>query len=91
MRNDSNCTLNVAWCISLSWADNNTYCRIESDLRDMQTLWDGESVPDHNTLVWYMQTIPEDWRVLIVSETVRRCIDGAGGATGPLGADSSAT
>ena len=37
-----------------------------------------------------MQTIPEDWLDLILAETARRCIDGAGGAAGPLGADSSA-
>ena len=71
-------------------ADNNTYRGIVSDLQDMQTPWSNEPVPDHTTLVRHMQTIPKDWLDLIVSETARRCIDGAGGATGPLGADSSA-
>ena len=71
-------------------ADNNTYRGIESDLRDMQTPWNDEPVPDHSWLVRHMQTISSDWLDLIVAETARRCIDRARGATGPLGADSSA-
>ena len=53
----------------------------------MQTSWSSEPIPDHTTLVRYMQTIPGDWLDMIVSETARRCIDGA---TGLLGADSNA-
>ena len=71
-------------------ADNNTYRGIKSDLQDMQTPWNNEPIPDHTWLVRHMQTIPNDWLDLILAETARRCIDGAGGATGPLGADSSA-
>ena len=68
---------------------NNTFRRIESDLRDMRTPWDGEPVPDHTTMVRHLQTIPPDWMDLILAETGRRCIAEAAGATGPLGADSS--
>ena len=71
-------------------ADNNTYRGIKSDLQDMQTPWNNEPIPDHTWLVRHMQTIPNDWLDLILAETARRCINGAGGATGPLGADSSA-
>ena len=45
----------------LMMAYNNTFRRIESDLRDMRTPWDGEPVPDHTTMVRHLQTIPPDW------------------------------
>ena len=73
----------------LMMAYNNTFRRIESDLRDMRTPWDGEPVPDHTTMVRHLQTIPPDWMDLVLAETARRCIAEAAGATGPLGADSS--
>ena len=72
-------------------ADNNTYRRIKSDLLDIQTPWNSEPIPDHTWLVRHMQTIPGDWLDLILTETTRFCIDGADGATGSLGADSSAS
>ena len=40
-------------------ADNNTYRGIKSDLRDMQTPWSNEPIPDHTWLVRHMQTIPK--------------------------------
>ena len=60
-------------------ADNNTYRGIKSDLQDVQTPWSNEPIPDHTWLVRHMQTIPEDWLDLILAETARRCIKGAGG------------
>ena len=73
----------------LMMADNNTYRGIESDLREMRTPWDGEPVPDHTTLVRHLQGIPGNWMDAVPAETARRCIGGAGGAIGPLGADSN--
>ena len=73
----------------LMMADNKTCRGIESDLRDMRTPWDSEPVPDHTTLVRHLPTMPEEWMDLALAETARRCIREAGGATGPLGADSS--
>ena len=73
----------------LMMADNNTYRGIESDLREMRTPWDGEPIPDHTTLVRHLQGIPGNWMDAVLAETARRCIGEAGGATRPLGADSS--
>ena len=66
-------------------ADNNACRGIKSDLQDMQTPWSNEPIPDHAWLVRHMQTILEDWLDLILAEAARCCIDGADGATGPLG------
>ena len=75
-------------CLHMT-ASNDTYRETESALRTMNTPWDGEPVPDHTTLVRHFQTIPEDWLDEVLAEIARRCIEAAGGATGPLGADSS--
>ena len=53
------------------------------------TSWNDEPVPDHTTLARHLQTIPDDWLDDILAETARRCLDAAGGATGPLAVDSS--
>ena len=70
-------------------ARQETYCGMESDMRDMRTPWDNEPVPDHTALVRHLQTIPKDWLDRTLAETARRCIIAAGRATGPLGADNS--
>ena len=75
-------------CLHMT-ASNDTCRETESALHAMNTPWDGEPVPDHTTLVKHLQTIPKDWLDEVLAEIARRCIEAAGGATGPLGAEGS--
>lgn len=68
---------------------NRTYRMTESDLGEMRTPWDGEPAPDHTTPVRHTQTIPSEWMDGILADTARLCLAEVGGATAPLGADSS--
>ena len=76
------CILMVAW--------HKTSRDMESDLSVIKLpWWTGEPVPDHTTIARHLQTIPYGWLAGMLAETARLCMAEAGGATGPLGADSS--
>lgn len=76
------CILMVAW--------HKTSRDMESDLPVINMpWWNSEPVPDHTTTSRHRQTVPHGWLTAIRAGTARLCMVGAGGATGPLGADSS--
>ncbi len=75
------CILTVAW--------HKTPRDMGSDLPVIKIPWAGEPIPDHTTLARHLQTIPQDWLDMILTKTATPCMDEAGSATGPLGADSS--
>ena len=51
--------------------------------------WTGEPIPDHTTMARHPQTIPCGWLTAMLARTAKMCMTQEGGATGPLGADSS--
>ena len=61
---------------------------MESDLPVIKIPWAGEPIPNHTALARHLQTIPQDWLDMILTKTATPCMDEAGSATGPLGADS---
>ena len=76
------CILMVAW--------HKTSRDMESDLSAIKIpRWTGEPIPDHTTIARHLQTIPYDWLTAMLARTAKMCMTEAGGATGPLGADSS--
>ena len=76
------CILMVAW--------HKTSRDMESDLSVINIpWWNGEPVPDHTTISRHLQAIPYGWLTAMLARTARLCMAEAGGATGPLGADSS--
>ena len=63
---------------------------MESDLLVIRIpRWTSEPIPDHATMARHLQTIPYDWPTPMLARTAKMCMTQTGGATGPLGADSS--
>ena len=76
------CILMVAW--------HKTSRDMESDLSVIRIpRWTGEPIPDHTAIARHLQTIPYGWLTAMLARTAKMCMTEAGGATCPLGADSS--
>ena len=75
------CILMVAW--------HKASCDMESDLSVIKIPWTGEPIPSYTTIARHLQAIPEGRQAMILVETAKLYMSEEGGATGPLGADSS--
>lgn len=69
-------------------ACNHTFREASRRLDGMRDVWD-EPAPDHSWLARHMQTVDGGWMDCMLARTAELCLAELGGATAPLGADSS--
>lgn len=74
-------------CLYMMACDH-TFREASRRLDGMRDMWD-EPAPDHSWLARHMQTIDAGWMDRILAETAEMCLAELGGATAPLGTDSS--